>query len=110
MRDRLVVGSLDNCEEVVLAEECVLRDDGAAEIVDLLVDFGETFRMGVECLTAFGCERTEQRICGHVGSPSVPSFEMRSLPLCLVAVWLSNLCRAGRRCPPIVVNSTRKAD
>lgn len=54
MGDRLVVGNLDNREEVVGTGECVLRDDGAAEVLDLGVDLGETFRVRVERLTAFG--------------------------------------------------------
>src|SRR5947207_5662702 len=67
-RDRLLVGRLEDVDEVVLAERRPLRLDRCPQLLDLLVDFANPRRVVLERLNAFRRQGGEQDVGGHLAS------------------------------------------
>src|SRR5258708_6098488 len=65
MGNGLVIGCVDNCQEIVGAEHSVLRNDLAAELRNLLVHCVEPVGVLMQSLAAFGSQRTEQDVGRH---------------------------------------------
>src|SRR3954452_12363279 len=70
-RHRLLVGDLDDADEVVLADRRPLRLHRRAELLDLLVDLADALRVVLDRLHALGCERGEHDPGRHGDSSRV---------------------------------------
>ena len=64
-RHRLLVGRLDDVDEVEAAERRPLRLDGRAELLDLLVDLADALRVVLDRLHALGRQGREHDVGGH---------------------------------------------
>src|SRR5689334_12449977 len=64
-RHRLLVGRLDDVDEVVAPERRPLRLDRRAELLDLLVDLADALRVVLDGLDPLSRERREHDVGGH---------------------------------------------
>ena len=65
MSDGLIVGSLDDGDEIALPEDRLLRDHLAAEVGYLLVHLFKAVGIFVQGLASLGRQGTHQNVCWH---------------------------------------------